>query len=212
MKSEQFIRNDQFNFIKRQVLHLVNGHGTVNDQHVIGALESLSVEKSMDLFTELTATQKELLNGLSKVVDKETAEQYLLELGSYVIPFQQPSEQKLKKLFPKVKKLKLPKDSLDTNRMSFLSIDDIGTKKRYLVAPTKKGLAGLTGTYEETQTKQICAICNRLTYVCMFMTKIKGEVMGTYTRKGNYICQDAQDCNHHLLTLDKLNEFVENMK
>ncbi|QTD43220.1 FusB/FusC family EF-G-binding protein [Sporosarcina sp. Te-1] len=212
MKREPFIRNDQFNLIKRQVLHLVNGHATVNDQHVIGAMESLSVEKAIESFPLLTDTQRDLLNQMVQVVDKETAEQYLMELEKYIIPFQEPSEQKLKKLFPKVKKMKLPKENLNFQRMTFLSFDDIGTKKRYMIVPTQKGLVGLTGTYEETKTKQICSICNRLTPVCMFMTKTKGESIGTYTKKGNYICQDAEDCNQHVLSLDKIEKFVENMK
>lgn len=212
MKNEQFLRNDQYNFIKRQVNQLVNGHATVNDKHVIGALESLSIEKVLDLFTDLTDAQKEMLTKMTAIVDKEEAEQFLVDLGSYVIPFTKPSEQRLKKLFPKVKKLKLPTDGLDYNKMSFLSVDDIGTKKRYIIAPSRKGMIGLTGTYEESNVKQICAICNRQTKVHMFMTKTKGDVIGTYTKKGNYICQDAEDCNHHLWTLDKLFEFVENIK
>ncbi|MBY0221285.1 MULTISPECIES: FusB/FusC family EF-G-binding protein [Sporosarcina] len=212
MKNEQFIRNDQFNFIKRQVLQLVNGHATVNDQQVIGAIESLSIEKTVDLFAGVTAAQRNLLNQIVNVVDKETAEQYLVEIEAYIIPFKELSEQKLQKLFPKVKKMKLPKESLNYNRMSFFSYDDFGTKKRYMVVPTRKGMIGLTGTFDETKTKQICAICNRLTPVCMFMTKTKGNIAGTYTTKGNYICRDTDDCNHHLLSLEKVYDFVDNVK
>ncbi|GKV64249.1 MULTISPECIES: FusB/FusC family EF-G-binding protein [Sporosarcina] len=212
MKSEQFIRNDQFNFIKRQVLQLVSGHATVNDQHVINAMESLAIEKTEDLFTGLTPIQRNILNRIVKVADKETAEQYLVEIEAYIIPFKELSEQKLQKLFPKVKKMKLPKERLNYNRMSFLSYDDFGTKRRYIVVPARKGMIGLTGTYEETKTKQICAICNRLTPVCMFITKTKGDIAGNYTKKGNYICRDSEDCNHHLLSLDKVYEFVENIK
>lgn len=212
MKNEQFLRNDQYNFIKRQVQQLVNGHATVNDQHVIGALESLSIEKVTYLFTDVSDEQKEILNKIVEIADKEEAEQYLSDLESFIIPFTKPSEQRLKKLFPKVKKMKLPADGLDYKKMSFLSFDDIGTKKRYIIAPSRKGTIGLSGTYDEMNVKQICAICNRLTHVCMFMTKTKGEIPGTYTKKGNYICQDAEDCNHHVWSLDKLYEFVDNIK
>lgn len=212
MKNKQFLRNDQYNFIKRQVQQLVNGNTMVNDKHVIGALESLSIEKVNDLFTEMTDEQKEVLNKLVEISDKEEAEQYLFDLESYVIPFTKPSEQRLKKLFPKVKKMKLPTDGLDYKKMSFLSFDDIGTKKRHIITPSQKGIIGLSGTYEEMNVKQICSICNRFTHVCMFMTKTKGDIIGTYTRKGNYICHDAADCNHHLTTLDKLYEFVDNIK
>lgn len=212
MMNEQFIRNDQYNFIKRQIQQLVNGHASVNDQHVIGALESLSIEKVLDLFTDLTVDQKEILNKTVEIEGKEEAERFLVDLASYVLPFNKLSEQRLKKLFPKVKKLKLPTEGLDYKRMTYLCFDDLGTKRRYIVAPAQKGMVGLSGTYEESNMKQFCAICNRLTKVHMFMTKTKGEIAGTYTKKGNYICQDAEDCNHHVWTLDKLNEFIENVK
>ena len=50
-----------------------------------------------------------MLNKIVEIVDKEEAEQLLLDLESHIIPFNKPSEQKLKKLFLKVKKLKLPR-------------------------------------------------------------------------------------------------------
>lgn len=212
MKNEQFIRNDQFNFIKRQIQQLLNGHASVNDQHVIGALESLSIEKVLDLFPELTVEQKEILHKVVEIESKEEAERFLVDLAPYIIPYNKPSEQRLKKLFPKVKKLKLPTEGLDYKRMTYLCFDDIGTKRRYVIAPTQKGMIGLSGSYDETNVKQFCAICNRLTNVYMFLTKTKGEIAGTYTKKGNYICQDAEDCNHHVWTLDKLYEFVEHIR
>jgi hypothetical protein len=212
MMNEQFIRNDQYNFIKRQVQLLVNGHASVNDQHVIDALDSLSIEKVLDLFSDLTAEQKEVLQHIVEIVDREEAEIFLFNLASYIIPFSVPSEQRLKKLFPKVKKLKLPTEGLDYQRMTYLSFDDIGSKRRYIITPSQKGMVGLSGTYEESTIKQFCSICNRLTNVHMFLTKTKGEIPGTYTKKGNYICKDVDDCNHHVWSLDKLFEFVDNVK
>ena len=212
MMNEPFLRNDQYNFIKRQVRQLVNGHASVNDQHVIGALESLSIEKVLDLFADVTVEQKEILNKMVEIEDKEEAEKFLVNLATYIIPFSEPSEQRLKKLFPKVKKLKLPLEGLNYNRMTYLSFDDIGTKRRYIITPTQKGMIGLSGTYEESHVKQFCSICNRLTKSYMFLTKTKGEIAGTYTKKGNYICQDAEDCNQHVWTLEKLYEFVDNVK
>ncbi len=128
MNKEQFMRNDQYNFIKRQVQHLVSGHGMVNDEQVIGALESLSIERVSDLFTDITDEQKEMLNKIVEIVDKEEAEQFLLNLESHIIPFNKPSEQKLKKLFPKAKKLKLPTEGLDYTKMTFLSLMISGRK------------------------------------------------------------------------------------
>ena len=82
MKNEQFIRNDQFNFIKRQVHQLVSGHASVNDQHVIDALDSLSIEKVLDLFSDLTPEQQEVLQHIVEIRDREEAEIFLFNLAA----------------------------------------------------------------------------------------------------------------------------------
>jgi hypothetical protein len=43
------------------------------------------------------------------------------------------------------------------------------------------------------------------------MSKVKSG-KETYTTKGNYICKDSQKCNHNLITLDKLNDFIVQLK
>jgi len=46
----------------------------------------------------------------------------------------------------------------------------------------------------------------------MFLVEIKGNVPGTFVRKGNYICKDGVACNHNMKSLDKLQGFIERLK
>ena len=203
-----FIRNDQYNFIKYQTQILVNGHSSSNDRAVLQALKSLAVEKVLYMFLEESEEQKQLLNPISEIKDKEQAEAFLNTIKPFVMPFE-VSEQQIKKLFPKVKKLKvLVLEGMNLREISYLGWDDKGSQKKYIVTYHEGKLTGLQGTCKPLNKKGICVLCNKIEEVGLFMTEKKGTVQGTFTKRGNYICLDSQKCNHNLITLDKLDEFL----
>ena len=105
---DPFIRSDQYHFIKQQTQILINGHSTVNDGNVLQALKSLAKEKVVQLFEELTEEQEELIQPIINVQDTADAEKFLATIVPYVVPFKSVSQQAIKKLFPKAKKLKVP--------------------------------------------------------------------------------------------------------
>lgn len=203
-----FIRNDQYNFIKSQTQILINGHSSVNDVAVLTALKSLAIEKVMNLFAYLDEEQKQLLQPIVDIKEKDQAEQFLLQLKPYIIPFS-ISEQSIKKLFPKAKKLKVPAiEEIDLRRISYLGWDDVGSQRKFIVTYQNGKLIGLQGTFNSLNKKGICTICNQLEETGMFMTTTKGAIQGTFTKRGNYICQDSQKCNYNVTSLDKLEEFI----
>ena len=105
---EAFIRNDQYNMLKEQAQKLINAHASVNDATVLAAVRSLTIEKAYSVFSELGDEQKELIGSLVTIKDTAGAEKFLAAIKPLVIPFQKLTEQSLKKLFPKAKKLKFP--------------------------------------------------------------------------------------------------------
>ncbi|WP_078408903.1 FusB/FusC family EF-G-binding protein [Priestia abyssalis] len=206
---EPFIRSDQYNFIKVQTQTLINGHSTVNDIDVINALKSMAIEKVSNLFGDLNDEKKQLIDPILEIKDKTQAEEFLAQLKPYVIPFKEVTEQTLKKLFPKAKKLKVPSlENMDLKEISYLGWYDKGSNKKYIVAGHQNKLIGLHGTFENSNQKGICAICNAYEEVGMFLSESKGADKGTFIKRGNYICQDSQKCNHNLTTLDKMNDFI----
>ena len=46
----------------------------------------------------------------------------------------------------------------------------------------------------------------------MFLVEIKGDIPGTFVKKGNYICKDAVVYNQNMKSLDKLQDFIERLK
>ncbi|MBO1624647.1 FusB/FusC family EF-G-binding protein [Bacillus arachidis] len=210
---EAFIRSDQYNFIKSQTHILVHGHATANDRGVITALKSLAIEKVLHVFENLTAEQKELIDTILTVENREDAEAFLLKLIPYVIPFQEVTPQALKKLFPKAKKLKLPEmEEINMKEMSYLGWVDKGTGKKFIIAKNRNKFVGLQGTFQSLNKKGICALCHGHEEVGMFLVEIKGDIPGTFVKKGNYICQDSIACNQNMKSLDRLNDFIERLR
>jgi hypothetical protein len=207
---EPFIRNDQYNFINYQIQVLINGYSTVNDPGVLVALKSLVRDKVFNLFDVLNAEQERLLEPVVNIKDSEQGQNYLTELREFVIPFQSVNETTLKKLFPKVKKLKMPRlNELDFKELSYLGWNDYGQESKYIVAQDDGKLKGFKGTFKNSSKKGICTICNTFGDVGMYVSESKKSSNGTYVKKGNYICQDSMECNGKLRDLVKLNEFIE---
>jgi hypothetical protein len=210
---EPFIRVDQFQFIKMQTQHLINGYASVNDRKVLNALKSTVYDKVLNLFEHIDSEQKQLIDQIIEVEDSAKAEVYLSSLKPLVIPFKNVTEQALKKLFPKAKKLKLPAiNDTDLKEMTYLGWNDKGTNKKYIIALQSKGFVGLEGSFTPSSKKGICTLCSRHSHVGLFMSETKGAVQGTYTRRGNYICQDSMKCNENLTSLEKLEGFIELLK
>ncbi|HZG72547.1 MAG TPA: FusB/FusC family EF-G-binding protein [Chondromyces sp.] len=207
---EAFIRSEQYNFIKAQTQILINGHSTINEESVLAALKSMAEEKVLQLFPNSSEEQQQLLHPIVYIEEKAQAEKFLLKLKPYVIPFKEVTEQTIKKLFPKVKKLKVPSlEEMDRREISYVGWNDRGSNKKYIIALYENKLIGLQGTFQTNHQKGICAICNGYEEVGMFLSEGKGAEKGTFIKRGNYICQDSQICNQNLTTLDKLNNFIE---
>jgi hypothetical protein len=206
---EAFIKSYQYNFIKKQTQILINGHSSVNDMDVLNTLKAIAKEKVLNLFIDISDEQKRLLNPVHKVEDKADAEKFLSELKPYVIPFKQLTEQILKKLFPKAKKLKLPSlENVDLKEITYLGWEDKGSNKKYIVTDYQNKLIGLQGSFRYVNKKGICALCNGLEELGMFLSEKKGTGIDTFIKRGNYICQDSLKCNQNLTTGDKLGEFI----
>ncbi|AZU62687.1 FusB/FusC family EF-G-binding protein [Neobacillus mesonae] len=206
---EPFIRVDQFHYIKDCTQKLIHAHASINDRDVLDAYKSLTLEKVTNLFVELETEKKLLLHPILDMENKEQAEEFLGKVKLYVIPFKEVTLQTAKKLLPKVKKLKLPSlDHADLLELSYLGIDDQGSQKKYLIAYLNGKPIGVPGQFNPINKKGICAVCNKLEEVGLFLTEKKGTIQGTFTKKGNYICQNSHKCNQNLTSLEKLNDFL----
>ncbi|RUL53571.1 MULTISPECIES: FusB/FusC family EF-G-binding protein [Lysinibacillus] len=209
----EFITTSQYQLVKKQAKKIVNAFTSSKDQKVIDAIQALVQEEINDKIQFHDIEQQLTLQPIFDLKTKEQAEQFIQHIKPYVIPFQQPTENELKKLFPKDKKLKLPKlAQIDWQEISYLSWFDSGTNRKYLVYREEGVLKGVRGVFSNLEKVGICTVCNRHAKVGLLLVSKSGNVMGTYTKRGNYICEDSDACNEALSDLNKFYNFVENLK
>ncbi|MGI8316252.1 FusB/FusC family EF-G-binding protein [Halobacillus mangrovi] len=212
-RMEAFIRSDQYNYIQDQTRNLVQGHTTTNDAAVTQALKSLTLEKVLECFDHLTENQKSLLQQVECIKDETEAIFFLSRIKQHIIPFPKLDEKEIKDLFPKVKKLKIPDiNHINWNELSYLSWNDHGSNRKYLIHFKQGEYYSLRGSFTPSAQKGICTICNEYEHVGMFTATLKGGPSDNRVRRGNYICQDSQSCNQNLKSLKSLDSFIQLMK
>ncbi|SFK61258.1 FBP C-terminal treble-clef zinc-finger [Halobacillus dabanensis] len=205
---EPFLEPYQYHFLKSQGLKLVNAQISSTDTNVIKAVRGIVEDSILYQFQHCAKEERQLVERMNAVKDEREVEQILTELHPFIIPFQATEEQ-IQKLFPKVKKLKVPDlDFMNTKQITYLTWWDPGTHKKFIVTVREGKQWGVYGTFQKAAQKGICSICGRHEKTGLFLVERKGKEIGTYKKKGNYICSDGEACNQNLTRLDKLDEFL----
>ncbi|MBC2007209.1 FusB/FusC family EF-G-binding protein [Listeria welshimeri] len=211
---KEFIEPYQYNFIKYQLANVSRAYRSANDTSTLKALKSLTEEKINELFpANVLEDHKELFSELHTITSTKEAEPFLEDLKDYVIPFVSPSDVKLKKIFAKTKKLKIPTWSkLDLRDYTFYGWNDIAQQRKYIVTYEDGNLVGVQGTISNEIQKGVCTICHTHSKVSLFMAKTRSASDGIYTTNGNYICHDSDVCNQQIKDRETLDEFIEVVK
>ncbi|MGG0717913.1 FusB/FusC family EF-G-binding protein [Robertmurraya massiliosenegalensis] len=210
--TEKFLKNEQFNFIKKQVILIRESIKKHVPPTVLNATIDLANAKILDLFPTAAAEQIALLD-LSKLRSEGEYEQYLQQLSACVADFPKLSEQQLKKMFPKSKKLKLPNlSNLDYSKLTYLGWNDPGSNKKYLVYELDEKMVGIECRISATGKNNICSICNSHGEVAFFSTITKAKKQKNpdyYKAIGNLICTDSDECNKKITNVDYLESFLK---
>ena len=209
----KFMNVEQYQFVKKQAKKILNANTTSKDQNVILAIQGLVQEEINNKLTFDDIEQQLILQPIFTVQTKEQLEQFLNSLKQYVKPFNVPTDTQLKKLFPKDKKVKLPKlDGTDLSELTYLSWFDAGTNRKYIVYYEEGMLKGVRGVFDHSEKKGICSLCNQHAKVGLLLVSKSGTQLGTYTKKGNYICENSEFCNEGLTDFSRLKGFVDNLQ
>lgn len=210
--TEKFLKNEQFNFIKKQVTLIKESIKKHVPPTVLNATIDLANAKIVDLFPTASAEQIALLD-LSKLKNDSEYEQYLQLLSNYVVDFPKILEQQLKKMFPKSKKLKLPDlSNLDYSKLTYLGWNDLGSNKKYVVYELDGKMVGIECRISPTGKNNICSICNGHGEVAFFSTITKAKKAKNpdyYKAIGNLICIDSSECNKKITNVDYLEAFLK---
>ncbi|WP_378575170.1 FusB/FusC family EF-G-binding protein [Neobacillus cucumis] len=212
MMTEKFIKNEQLNFIKTQITLIKDSVRKNLPPTVLAAVIDLANAKILDLIPNASLDQQKMLD-LSKLKSDDEYEQYVQRLSDFLRPFPRVTEQQLKKMFPKNKKLKLPDLSqIDHSQLTYLSWNDLGSNKKFIVYELEGTMAGIECKLTPTSKKNICSFCNGFGEVAYFSTVTKAKKSKNpdyYKAIGNLICTDSSECNKKITNVEYLTTFLK---
>ncbi len=208
-----FLNVEQYQFVKKQAKKVLNTYTSSKDQNIIQAVQVLVQEEINEKLTFRDIEEQLVLQPIFDLKTKEQLELFLEKIKEFVEPFKSPTDNQIKKLFPKDKKVKLPNmENFDLKEISYLSWLDYGTNRKYIVYYEEGILRGVRGEYRHSEKQGICTVCNQHAKVGLLLVSKNGTQLGNYTKKGNYICENSDTCNKALSEFSRLQNFVTNLR
>ncbi|MHA6533840.1 FusB/FusC family EF-G-binding protein [Paenibacillus sp. BAC0078] len=209
--STPFIRNHQYNFIKKQTKFVLHTLRTVADRRVLETVRYRAARNIIEAFPSLTENQQQMLEQVSVFEKADEFEKYISELEPYLDSFPPITIKQIQKLFPKNKKLKIPDlSSIDFRSITYLSWVDITTNRLFIVYPFEGRFIGIEGRLTPTHKKGYCLFCNRQQELAYFVVKSKPahSSPGDYHSTGQYVCMQSHDCNQSITDTASLEKFL----
>ncbi|WP_445491732.1 FusB/FusC family EF-G-binding protein [Niallia sp. 03133] len=210
--TKKFIKNEQLNFIKKQIALIKDSTKKNVPQNVLAAVIDLANAKIFDLFPNVSLEQQEMLD-LSRLKTDKEYELYIQLLSDYLLSFPKITEQQLKKMFPKHKKLKLPDlSNIDHSQLTYLSWNDLRSNKKFIVYELEGKMVGIECEFAPTSKKNLCSFCNCFGEVAYFSTVTKAKKSKNpdyYKSIGNLICADSSECNKKITNVEYLTTFLK---
>jgi hypothetical protein len=206
-----FIRNHQYNFIKKQTKFVLQTLRTVADRRVLETVRYRAVTNIIEAFPSLTENQQQMLEQFSSFERASDFQQYLDGLEPYLDSYPPITEKQIQKLFPKNKKLKVPDLRLiDFRYMTYLSWVDIASNKLFIVYPYEEQFIGIEGRITPTHKKGYCLFCNRQQELAYFSVKTKtvNASPDNFSAVAQYICIHNDECNQSITDTTALEKFI----
>ncbi|SEJ14822.1 Fibronectin-binding protein (FBP), N-terminal [Bhargavaea ginsengi] len=206
----QSLTSSQYHFILRQARNVMNGHTNSADEDVLAAVVLMAIERSERLTEVVSDELKRTIRLMDSIRNREDYEEFRERLLLYVRPMVEVTDKDIKKLFPKVKNLRMPKFAEAVRKeLTYLGWNDPGTNRKYFVFEEGDGLTGLYGQFRPSGKKGVCSICNGIDETGLFLTETRHAGGETYTKRGNYICTDSMACNRRLDDRERFDQFIK---
>lgn len=211
-----FMLNHQYNRIAQQANILLSAVQTSSDRKVVEAAKASAVSKIIEACAGFDAEQMRLVERVADLKTTEEFQAYLNEMSEYTIPFPTLTENQIKGLFSKIKKLRMPDlAKIEGRPLTYLGWADPGTNRLFLIySRLQNELVGIEGRMVPANKKGVCAFCNRTGETALFSVVSKAKLSHLpdyYKAVGQYICLDSDVCNSRITDLDALERFFESV-
>ncbi|KZE40260.1 hypothetical protein AV656_03060 [Bhargavaea cecembensis] len=206
---QEFITSSDYHFILRQARTVMNGNMNANDEDVLAAVSMMAVERAEQSASDVPDELAEVIRTMGNIREREDYDRFREQLLPFVRPMAEVTDRDVRKLFPKVKNLRMPKFSEAVRKeLTYLGWNDPGTNRKYIVFEEGDGLTALFGQFRPSGKKGVCSICNGIDETGLFLTETRHAGGETYTKRGNYICTDSMACNRRLDDRGRFEEFI----
>ncbi|GKX68508.1 FusB/FusC family EF-G-binding protein [Inconstantimicrobium mannanitabidum] len=214
---EAFIKQHEYNYIKKCLNDLNNTFKGCVDTDIIEANKAYIQEKMWATFSNLSEEESTLLD-INEIDNSARIDKYLAELKQYVYGMPKITNAQISRLFKKEKKLKLPAaDAQEANNV-YLGWVDESINKLFVAYSMDDKLIGMACRIRNygTNNTHICALCKHIgkedevafvSPVCK--TSNMGE--GAYKSLGFDICLDSKKCNERMVSVEKLEDILKNV-
>lgn len=211
-----FIKKHEYNYIRKRLYDLNNAFRSCVDINIIEVTKEYIYEKILNIFTDLSEEEKELLD-ISKLNDLNI-DKYLAELNEYVYGMPNITKEQISRLFKKEKKLKLPNLNAQDSKNVYLGWIDESIRKLFVVYNMNGKLIGMAcriRNYGSNHT-HMCALCNHVggeneVAVVSSICKIANSGEGAYRSIGFELCLDSEKCNERIVAIEKLEKILKNV-
>lgn len=207
---EKFINNHQYNKIAILMQDYQRLLKFSSDKVIVDATKVITNSKIAELFNECSEDEQFLID-ISLINKPDDVEQYLGKLETMTYGMKPVSENQIKKLFRKEKKLKIP--VLDFEMKSFYGWFDQGKRKLYLMHYLEGKLSGMVCQVKDTEVSnsRMCAICGHMNEgreVVPVSVKCKTSSPDSYHVIGFNVCKDSDACNKRVTDLEPLENLL----
>lgn len=210
---QESITSTEFHFILRQARNVMNGHIHANDEDVLAAVGQMAIERAEQSAADLPDELAQVIRMIGNIREREDFDRFRERIQPFVRPMAEVTDTELKKMFPKVKNLRMPKFAEAVRKeLTYLGWNDPGTNRKYIVFEKGGGFTGFYGQFRPSGKKGVCSICNGIAETGLFLTETRHAGGETYTKRGNYICTDSMACNRRLDDRTRFDEFIRSVK
>ena len=212
-----FIKKHEYNYIRKRLCDLNNAFRGCVDINIIEATKAYKHQQILDIFTNLSEEQKELLD-ISKITDPIHIDKYLADLNEYVYGMPHITNAQISRLFKKEKKLKLPSLNAQDSKNVYLGWIDESTRKLLIAYNMNGKLIGMACriTTCGSNNSHLCVLCNHVggenevafvSPIC----KTANAWEGAYRSIGFDVCLDSEKCNERIADIEKLEEILKDV-
>lgn len=210
---EPFIKNHEFNYIKRCMKDLNNSLVLCVDKDIIQANKLYINQKILDNFSNLSKDQKDLLD-ITNIKEQYQIDFYLEKLLNYVYESPNITNAQINRLFKKEKKFKLPGEDILNSKNTYLGWIDNQIRKLFITYNLDGNLVGMACRISKPEPKSShrCVLCNHIgkeNEVAFVSPICKQSSKDAYKSIGFDICLNSKDCNERIVSTDKIEDLLK---